>query len=79
MKLDTERYTYIDPGALERELRKSEQQRHSPEYVPVMVELCPAARIPTAQMYLEGPPNAHPRYSPAEYRSRDVASGHGGV
>jgi hypothetical protein len=32
--------------------------------VPVIVELCPAARIPTAQIYIEAAPNWHPRNTP---------------
>ena len=37
-----------------------------PEYVPVIVLDCPAARIPTAQMYMAAVPKAQPRKTPCK-------------
>lgn len=41
-----------------------------PAYVPVMVELCPAASRPIAQIYLALSPTVATRASVAEFRSR---------
>jgi hypothetical protein len=35
-----------------------------PAYVPVIVLDCPAARIPTPQMYMAAAPNAQPKKTP---------------
>lgn len=45
-----------------------------PAYVPVMVELWPAARMPTPQIYMAAAPNVQPRKSPPLYRSALIIS-----
>jgi len=35
-----------------------------PAYVPVIVELWPAAKIPIAHMYIEAGPNSQPKSTP---------------
>ena len=40
-----------------------------PAYVPVIVELWPAAKIPRAQIYMDGGPNSQPRNTPWKHRT----------
>lgn len=43
-----------------------------PAYVPVIVEDWPAAKIPTAQIYIAAAPNAQPRNMPPLLRSIEI-------
>jgi len=45
-----------------------------PAYVPVIVLDCPAARIPTPQMYMAAAPNAQPKKTPPLKRSASTSS-----
>lgn len=42
-----------------------------------MVELCPAAKIPTAQIYIAAAPNVHPKNIPPLYKSATTYSSFG--
>ena len=45
-----------------------------PEYVPVIVEDCPAANMPTAQIYVHAIPNVQPKNTPPLNRLDSIRS-----